>query len=75
MSADPRVAAAGALLADHGIHGASIAVEGHDDEIAALRVPEDAWDALVADGSGELSRAVKALGFRYVAVDLLAAEE
>jgi PP-loop superfamily ATP-utilizing enzyme len=73
-AADPRVHRAAELLARHGIPG-EVSVEGHEGEIAALWVPADAWSLLVDGDSGPVAREVKALGFRYVAVDLLPAGE
>jgi hypothetical protein len=74
VSADFRAARAAELLAARGI-AARVSAEGHEGEIAALRVPAGAIDLLVGGDAGPLAREVKALGFRYVAVDLLPAEE
>jgi hypothetical protein len=74
VSADARLAAAGAVLEAHGVRGASVQAEGTSGEIAAIRVPGDAWEMLVSDAGAALSAQVRALGFRYVAVDLLAAD-
>jgi PP-loop superfamily ATP-utilizing enzyme len=71
---DFRAARAAELLAAHGI-AARVSVEGHEGEIAALRVPADAFERFVDADAGPLAREVKALGFRYVAVDLLPAGE
>ncbi len=73
MSADERVARAERLLAARGFAGAQVSVEGHEREIAALRVPAEAWERLAED-EGALAAEVKALGFRYVALDLAPAE-
>ncbi len=73
MSADERVARAERLLAARGFAGAVVSVEGHEREIAAVRVPADSWERLAED-DGALSAEVKALGFRYVALDLAPAE-
>ena len=70
MSADARIAAAKRALAEHGLHGASVEVEGHEREIAALRVPEVAWARMLGPEGVRLADAVKAAGFRYVALDL-----
>jgi hypothetical protein len=67
---DFRAARAAELLAAHGIT-ADVSAEGPEGEIAALRVPVDAIELLVDGDSGPIAREVKALGFRYVAVDLL----
>lgn len=69
MTDDPRIAAALRILAEHGVAGAEVSVEGHEGEMAAVRVPADAWDRLLEDGVA-LAAAVKAAGFRYVALDL-----
>jgi hypothetical protein len=63
--ADPRVEAVAALLRREGIDGARVGVAGHRGEIAALEVPPDALPRLA-----ELAPEVKAIGFRYVAVDM-----
>ena len=70
MSADERIARAERALAEHGLHGATVEVEGHEREIAALRVAEADWARLVGPDGVRLADAVKAAGFRYVALDL-----
>ena len=70
MSADARIAAAERALAEHGLHGAEVEVEGHQREIAALRVPEAEWERMMGPDGLRLADAVKAAGFRYVALDL-----
>ena len=74
MSADPRIAAAERTLEEHGVHGASVEVGGHEREIAALRVPEAAWERMMGPDGARIAGAVKAAGFRYVALDLLAGD-
>lgn len=74
MSADPRIAAAERALAEHGVHGAEVDIEGHEREIAALHVPESAWARVMGPDGVRIADAVKAAGFRYVALDLLAAD-
>ena len=69
MSADPRLPEAERLLAERGIAGATVSPEGPEGEIAAIRLPSDALAAIL-DAGPELAGAVRALGFRYVAVDL-----
>jgi PP-loop superfamily ATP-utilizing enzyme len=71
---DERAAAAGRLLAEHGLAGAEVGVEGHEREIAAIRVRGGDWERLVGDEGVRLAARVKALGFRYVALDLLPAD-
>lgn len=63
-AADARVAAVEAILAREAIAG-SAAVAGFAGDVAALLVAPDAL-ARVA----ELAPEIKALGFRYVAIDL-----
>jgi hypothetical protein len=70
VSADARVAAAERALEDEGVYGASVEVEGHEREIAALRVPGAAWARMLGPDGVRLADAVKAAGFRYVALDL-----
>ena len=66
---DERAARAGALLAGWGIPG-EVGVEGHEAEIAALRVPADAWEQIAGEEGARLADELKGLGFRYVALDL-----
>ncbi len=66
---DGRTLRARALLAERGIPG-EVSAEGIEGEIAALRVPADAWQR-AADGARDgLADELKRLGFRYVALDL-----
>ncbi len=74
-AADPRIGRAERLLASRGVPGASVGVEGHEREIAAVRVPAGAWERLVGDEGARLAAEVRALGFRYVALDLLPADD
>jgi hypothetical protein len=73
VSADERVARAEAALRDEGISGASVEIEGHEREIAAVRVPETDWERMMGPDGVRAAEAVKAAGFRYVALDLLPA--
>jgi len=74
MSADdPRVAEAERVLAGHGV-AADVSVEGHEREIAAVRVAGDAWARMLGDEGARIAAEVKALGFRYVALDLAPAD-
>ena len=68
--ADPRLAEAGALLAERGLAGAELRVEGHQAEVAALRVPAAAWEEVLGPEGARLTEALRGLGFRYVALDL-----
>lgn len=53
------------LLRSAGVRGATVAAAGHESEIAAVVAPVSALTRL-----RELAPAVKALGFRYVALEL-----
>jgi len=65
-----RERAAERLLRERGIEGARVNAVGHDRSVAAVVAPADAL-ARLADHAGE----IKALGFRYVALDLTAVAE
>ena len=67
---DSRAELAAALLREHGMEGVRVSVAGHEAEVAVLSVPADAWERLLADDAQPLVERVKALGFRYVALDL-----
>ncbi|HEU0299991.1 MAG TPA: hypothetical protein VFR37_11065 [Longimicrobium sp.] len=69
---DPRIAQAERVLAGHGV-AAEVSVEGHEREIAAVRVADDAWARMLGEDGAAIAAEVKALGFRYVALDLDAA--
>src|SRR5690606_17593630 len=56
---DPRVREAERLLAERGVAGARVGVAGHQREIAAIVAPPVG-----------LAPAIRALGFRYVALEL-----
>ena len=72
--ADARIAAAERALAEHGVHDASVEVEGHEREIAAVRVPEGEWERMLGPDGAAIAEAVKRAGFRYVALDLAPAD-
>ncbi len=74
MSGDDRIASAERALADAGVYGASVDVEGHEREIAAVRVPSGEWERMMGPEGLALAQAVKAAGFRYVALDLAPAD-
>jgi PP-loop superfamily ATP-utilizing enzyme len=74
MTADARVSGAERVLAAHGVD-AEVTVEGHEREIAAVRVAGDAWERLLGDEGAAIAAEVRALGFRYVALDLAVADE
>ncbi len=71
---DPRIAEAERVLAGHGV-AADVSVEGHEREIAAVRVAQDAWARMLGDEGAAIAAEVKALGFRYVALDLAPADD
>ena len=62
---DPRVEAAERLLAEQGVSGARVRVAGHEREVAAVVAPPATFARLV-----ELAPAIRALGFRYIALEL-----
>ena len=70
---DPRIAEAERVLAGHGV-AADVSVEGHEREIAAVRVAEDSWPQMLGDEGAAIAAEVKALGFRFVALDLATAD-
>ena len=70
MTADPRIAQTVRVLVEHGVGGADVSVEGHEREIAAVRVPGGGWERLLGDEGARIAAAVKQVGFRYVALDL-----
>jgi PP-loop superfamily ATP-utilizing enzyme len=75
MTTDARIDAAERVLAAHGFYGAEVSVEGHEREIAAVRVPDGAWERMMGDEGTAIAAEVKALGFRYVALDLAVEDE
>lgn len=70
MSAGERLEAARRLLAERGPAGARVEAAGDGGDIAAIRVDDESLDALLGDEGARLSEALRALGFRHVAVDL-----
>jgi PP-loop superfamily ATP-utilizing enzyme len=71
---DQRLLAAESLLREEGFFGAQVAAEGPDGEIAAVRVDSSGWARLMEDESAPLIAGIRAIGFRYVALDLLPLE-
>jgi hypothetical protein len=67
---DPRAAAAEALLRARGLAGATVRADGPEGEIAAIRLPESGPGALLGADGAAAAAEIRALGFRYVAVDL-----
>lgn len=75
MSAGPRASsreeAAARVLAEHGVAGAGVRAGGPDGEIALLSAPHADWERLLDPASGAaIVERIRALGFRYVALDL-----
>lgn len=69
-AAELRVERARAVLAELGVAGA-VRAAGEEGEIAAVVVAEDRFaDTLVGEVAPELGRRLRALGFRYVTLDL-----
>ena len=66
---DSQIRQAQAILAEAGIEGA-VRVEGHADAIAVLQIRAEAWGELLGETGVRVADRLKALGFRYVAVDL-----
>ncbi|HEX7050293.1 MAG TPA: hypothetical protein VF188_08845 [Longimicrobiales bacterium] len=62
---DARAAAAERLLRDRGVIGARVSVAGHEREIAAIAAPPSEMARLAV-----LAPELKALGFRYIALEL-----
>jgi PP-loop superfamily ATP-utilizing enzyme len=62
---DTREVAAERLLAEHGLAGVRVRTAGHEREVAAIAAPPSALARLA-----ELAPAIRALGFRYVALEL-----
>lgn len=60
-----RTAAAERLLRENGVPATKVEEAGHEGEIAAVTAP-----ARYATAIGALAPEIKALGFRYVALDL-----
>lgn len=65
-----RLARAEAVLHQHGCTGARVSAAGIDGEIAAVALPEIRFNALLGEQRESLAEQIRALGFRYVAVDL-----
>ncbi|HEX8692172.1 MAG TPA: hypothetical protein VF746_07125 [Longimicrobium sp.] len=74
MSEDDRVARAQRLLEGIGVFRVAVSAEGHEREIAALQVPAELWEEVMAERV-RISALVTEAGFRYVALDLRAADE
>ncbi|MBA4157159.1 MAG: aminotransferase class V-fold PLP-dependent enzyme, partial [Gemmatimonadetes bacterium] len=65
---DPRIRAAEQALHELGISG-SAEIGGHEGEILVLQVAHHAWEGLLDEEAIRVADRMKALGFRYVALD------
>ncbi len=74
-SAAERERRAAELLREMGLEGVRIDAAGHQGEIAALSAPADEFERLVGEGASGLAADLRALGFRYVALDLADSQE
>jgi PP-loop superfamily ATP-utilizing enzyme len=73
MSTGPvsdRIARARRVLERFGVLGAQVEAEGTEQEIAAIRVPADAWEQVRGEDGARIAAEVRNAGFRYVALDL-----
>lgn len=70
-----RIAKAQEILRAGGFLDADVSAEGPEREIAAVRVPPDAWERLAGPEGAHVAEEVKSAGFRYVALDLLPSGE
>jgi PP-loop superfamily ATP-utilizing enzyme len=75
VSTDERIDRAQRIIEEIGLFAATVDAEGHEREIAAIRVPVSDWERLVGEEGARLAERVKAAGFRYVAIDLRPADE
>jgi PP-loop superfamily ATP-utilizing enzyme len=69
-AADARAAQAEAVLAQLGVDGVTVEVAGQEREIAVLAAPEPQTEELLDARRAAVVAKLKALGFRYVAMDL-----
>lgn len=67
---DARSRAAARVLQAHGLPRTVVRAAGPEGEVAVLSLPLAEWPRLLASDSATLVAAVKAEGFRYVALDL-----
>jgi hypothetical protein len=71
---DARRAAGESILREHGLAAARLDATGPEGEIAAIQVAPADWDALLESDSAAVIAGIRALGFRYVALDMLPLE-
>ena len=69
-STPDRCEAAARLLRAAGLGRPGVTAAGPDAEIAVIRIPVSEWSRLLHPESAALVAAVKAEGFRHVALDL-----
>lgn len=60
------------VLAERGFAGVRVEPAGPGGEVAALAVPAALWERMLGPEGRAAADGVRALGFRYVAVDLAA---
>ena len=65
-----RARAAARILRDRGLAPVAVRASGPHGEIALISLPASEWSRLLAPDSAAVVAAVKAEGFRYVALDL-----
>lgn len=63
------------LLRELNLEAVRVGAAGHQGEIAALSGPADEFERLLGEEASTLAAELRALGFRYVALDLEDAEE
>ena len=61
------------VLAESGFAGVRVEIAGHAGELAALAVPEPLWERMLGPDGRQVADGIRALGFRYVALDLTGA--
>ena len=61
------------VLAEFGFAGVRVEIAGHAGELAALAVPEAFWERMLGPDGRQVADGIRALGFRYVALDLVGA--
>lgn len=66
---DPGIAAVAQLLSAHGVH-ADVTLAGHARDVVAISAPPDCFAQVRA-----LSGAIRALGFRYVTLEMTTSED
>ena len=69
-AAAERLRQAEAVLREAGLPEGRVDAEGSNGEIAAVGIPPAQWGRFEGQRGRELSARLRALGFRYVALDL-----